>query len=473
MSSLPIFLKSAKQHVLIVGAGEEAMAKLALVLESGCSVTVVGEGAERALAEAGLDGRDRLVAFDRTPDTADLDGKTLVYIGDTDETIEAPLLAAAKERGLPVNVVDQPSKCSFITPAQFRRGPIEVAFSSGGAAPVFIRRLRAALERIVSPSFGTLASAAGKAKYDVKARIPDATARRSFWDGLIDRAASFDGLLENEAIARIIEEAESGKPQTGLVQLVGAGPGDPDLLTLKAHRALQEADVILYDRLVSEEVLSLARRDASRIYVGKREGEHGIGQDGIQALMIERAQAGERVVRLKSGDPLMFARAGEELKALRDAGIEIEIVPGITALAGSAARAQIPVTDRDWSSALTLVTGKTATGETYSDYARLAGEGRTLAVYMGLRAAGKLSAGLIAEGVSASTPVTVIENATRPEERRFCGRLATLANLIADNDVLSPALILIGDVVQVGADWPNFLETEGALYVGEPQQIAG
>lgn len=470
MSSFPIFLKSAAQEALIIGSGEEAMAKLALVREGGCAVTLVSVGAEDAVKAAGLEAEEALTVLDRAPRIEDLDGKTFVYIGDSDEVTEERLVRAARDRGLPVNVVDKPEKCSFITPAQFRRGPIEVAFSSGGAAPVFIRRLRALLERIVSPNLGTLASAAGKAKHDVKARIPNGTARRRFWDDLIDRAASFEGLMENEAVARIIAEAEEPTEKQGLVQLVGAGPGDPDLLTLKAHRALQEADVILYDRLVSDGVLSLARRDASRIYVGKQEGEHGVGQDKIQDLMVERALQGKRVVRLKSGDPLMFARAGEELAALRTANVDVEVIPGITALAGSAARAQIPVTDREWSSALTLVTGKTRTGETYKDYARLAGEGRTLAVYMGLKASRKMAAGLIAEGVSASTPIAVIENATRPEERRFYGRLNTLADVIADNGVVSPALIVIGDVVQVGIDWPAFVAEEMAA--AEPIQHA-
>lgn len=464
MSTFPVFFRSERAQVLIIGTGPEAMAKLALLRESGASITLVGKGAKGACAAANVDAGPTITIHDRAPTLSDLDGMTLAYVGDSSAELEDWIVREANTRGIPVNVVDQPHKSTFITPAQFRRGPIDVAFSSGGKAPVFVRRLRALLEQAVSPALGTLASAAGDAKTAVKAALPDGTARRLFWDTLIDRASDFEGLSEEDAASRIIADAEAaGADRQGLVQLVGAGPGDPDLLTLKAHRALQEADVILFDRLVSKDVLSLARRDAERVYVGKREGEHGLGQAGIQVLMVEHAQAGKRVVRLKSGDPLMFARAGEELAALRAAGIRTEVIPGITALAGAAASAQIPVTDRDWSSALTFVTGKTKSGQ-YGDYAKLAGEGRTLAVYMGLRASADLSAGLIREGVSPSTPVAIIENASRSYERRVYGRMSDLAGVIQRHDITSPALILIGDVVQVGHEWPAFAEAEARSY---------
>lgn len=470
MQSIPIFLSAEHQHVLIVGATAAAMAKLALLAESAVRITLIDPDATKAASAAGLTSENltsenlasakqaplTLELIDRSAQEDDVKGKTLVYVASDDGLVEERLIRAARERGVPLNVVDKPAKSSFITPAQFHRGPLKVAFSSGGVAPVFVRRLRSLLETIVPASLGTLASAAGRAKTGVKTLLPDGTARRLFWDRLFDRADAFDGLDEDEAVRRILDDARTaaGTHAYGLVQLVGAGPGDPDLLTIKAHRALQQADVIFYDRLVSRDVLALARRDAELVFVGKREGNHGVGQDRINALLVEHALAGRRVVRLKSGDPLTFARAGEELTELRTAGIRTEIVPGITALTGISAATQIPVTDRAHSSSVTLVTGHTKDGS-YADWADLAGKGRTLAVYMGLGGAGKMTSELILHGVAGSTPVAVVENGTRPEERRFYGTLADLPALVRDHKVKSPALLIIGDVVTLARDFPS------------------
>jgi len=466
VTGLPIFLNADTAHILIAGTNDAAMAKLALVAPLGARLRLVGAGMTAALETAGLTA-DRLAPsvadiLDRDLEDADLDGVTLVYASLDDDGAERALADAAKDRGLPVNIVDRPALGTFITPAQFQRGPLQVAFSSGGVAPVFVRRLRALLEQAVPPALGILAAAAGKAKSAVKDALPDGTARRQFWDSLFDRADSFADLDEAGAEAAIVDAAQrADTADQGLVQLVGAGPGDPDLLTMRAHRALQQADVILYDRLVSKAVLSLARRDAKLIYVGKKEGQHGKGQPRIHALMIDHARAGERVVRLKSGDPLMFARAGEELAALHGADIPVEVVPGITALTGIAANTQLPLTDRRWSSSLTLVTGHCQKGQ-FDDWARLAGTGQTLAVYMGIKSAPDISENLIARGINPATPVAVIENGTRPEERRFYGTLATLAPLIRNNQVISPALLLIGDVVRAAPDCPEGLYEKGS-----------
>lgn len=456
MTGLPIFLKNETQHVLLIGINDAAMAKLALILPYGLRITVIGNGIEEAVKRAGLHlsiDPSRVQLHDRDHTEADLIGATLIYASLDDFAAEKTLSEAARARAIPVNIVDQPSISTFITPAQFNRGPLQVAFSSGGVAPVFVRRLRALLERAVPPSLGVLADAAGKAKDAVKRALPGGTQRRQFWDRLFDDADSLSGLTVEDATTAIANRAQAHtEDQYGLVQLVGSGPGDADLLTLRAHRALQQADVVLYDRLVSQDVLALARRDAKLLYVGKKEGEHGIGQTRIQALMIEHAEKGERVVRLKSGDPLMFARAGEELAALREAGIACEVVPGITALTGIAAATQIPLTDRAWSSSVTLVTGHCQDGQ-FKDWARLAGKGQTLAIYMGIKSAPGITEGLTREGVSPLTPVAVIENGTRPEERRFYGTLSSLSQLITLNQVQSPALLIIGDVVRTAVDW--------------------
>ncbi|MFC4348983.1 siroheme synthase CysG [Kordiimonas lipolytica] len=456
MSSIPVFLTAEKHHILIVGATSAAMAKVGLFTPTQARISVIAPGATDALREAGLlpedTGRDLLV-HDRPFAEDDLKGKTLVYIGADDEITEERILRLANTRNLPVNVIDKPAKSNFTTPAQFARGPLQVAFSSGGDAPVFVRRLRSSLEKLLPPSLGVLAAAAGAVRARVKTIIPDGTRRRLFYDRLYDNAGTYADLDQHEVERLVLEAAKSHRvgATTGQVQLVGAGPGDPDLLTIKAHRALQQADVIVYDRLVSRDVLALARRDADLIFVGKREGDHGIGQDGINRVIVEEALKGRRVVRLKGGDPLLFARAGEELDALRAHDIHVEVVPGISAFQGIAATTQIPLTDRAHASSITLVTGHLKDGA-YKDWARLAGDGQTLAVYMGVKGAPKISAGLIGEGVKASTPVAVVENGTRANERRFYGTLATLPEVVAKNNVKSPALLLIGDVVSTAAD---------------------
>ncbi|WP_417459905.1 siroheme synthase CysG [Kordiimonas sp.] len=457
MSSIPVFLTSEKHHILIVGTTAAAMAKVGLFTPTGARISVVGAGAQAALRDAGLlpedTGASTVIVHDRAFTEDDLTGKTLVYIALDDELAEERVLRLTEARKLPVNVVDKPLKSTFTTPAQFSRGALQVAFSSGGMAPVFVRRLRSSLEKLLPPSLGVLASAAGAVRLRVKSLIPDATRRRLFWDRLYDNAGQYADLTQDDVERLIVDAARNHRvgATTGQVQLVGAGPGDPDLLTIKAHRALQQADVIVYDRLVSRDVLALARRDAELVFVGKREGDHGIGQDGINKLIVEEALKGRRVVRLKGGDPLLFARAGEELAALRAHDIHIEVVPGISAFQGIAATTQIPLTDREYSSSITLVTGHLKDGS-YKDWARLAGDGQTLAVYMGVRGAGQISNGLIGEGVKASTPVAVVENGTRANERRFYGTLEGLAELVAKNDVKSPALLLIGDVVKNAAD---------------------
>lgn len=461
MTNIPVYLTAEKHHILIVGATSAAMAKLALFMPTGVRITLVGNGTLNAAQSAGLTpeltGAETLTIQDRPFSQDDLEDKSLVYIGVEDDITEERVLRLANARKLPVNVIDKPAKSNFITPAQFTRGPLQVAFSSGGSAPVFVRRLRSSLERILPPSLGVLANAAGNMRGKIKTLIPDATRRRLFWDRLYDNAGRYADMEQSDVEKLVVEAARNHRAgaTTGQVQIVGAGPGDPDLLTIKAHRALQQADVIVYDRLVSRDVLALARRDADLVFVGKREGEHGVGQDGICRILVDEALAGKRVVRLKGGDPLLFARATEELDALRAHDIHTEIVPGISAYQGIAASTQIPLTDRKASSSLTLVTGHLKDGA-FKDWARLSGQGQTLAIYMGVKGAPRISAGLQAEGVSPSTPVAVVENGTRANERRFYGTLASLPALVASNAVKSPALLLIGDVIEHALDLNQF-----------------
>ena len=452
MESLPVFFKLEGREVLLVGGSAAAMAKLHLLLRTPARIRwVAGDAAVAVPAR----GRLHILRRDFAP--ADAQGVALAYVATGSETRDARIAADLRRARVPVNVVDRPALSDFTTPAIVDRAPLLVAISSAGAAPVFARRLRARIEALLPPDIGRLIARAGAIRGRIRALLPDAGSRRRFWERLFadDGARSLAQRDEKAFAAHVDSLAHdvAAGGTGGLVQLVGAGPGDPELLTLKAQRALGEADVIVYDRLVNPAILDYARREAHRIDVGKRSGAHGRGQARIHELMIAHARAGRRVVRLKGGDPMIFGRAGEELAALRAAGVAVEVIPGLSAVAGAAATAQIPLTHRDHASALTLVTGHVRAGSDL-DWRALAGPDRTLAVYMGVATAGGIAATLIAEGVDPALPVAVIENATRHHERRVYGRLAALEELVATHGIESPALVLIGAVAALARDWP-------------------
>lgn len=460
MSYLPIILKSERQHALLVGNDSNTAAKVRLLLENGVRVTVIEPGAEETLRQANLLGGADLLSFEsRVVQGSDLVGITLFYVVGQSPAEQQRLLALGRSLGVQTTLVDGPPGSDFISPAIAKRGPISVAFSTGGAAPVFARRLRADIERILPQNLGPIAAAAGRLRDQIKDIIGDQTARRQFWDSLYDHADSAEFSLNDEKAleARIIAFARkslelqtnsTGAVETGLVQLVGAGPGDPELLTIKAHRALQQADLIVYDKLVSDEVLSLARRDAEFIFVGKTKGNHGIGQDGINKILISEARKGRRVVRLKAGDPMVFGRAGEEIDAAREASVPLEIIPGVTALSGISSSTQIPLTHRDHAQAITLVTGQLKDGSV-QNFDGLVGEGRTLAIYMGLSSAAEIKATLLDKGIRRSMPIAIIENGTRADERRFYGTVSDLDGLVSRNGIKSPGLIIIGETVSL------------------------
>lgn len=454
MQSLPLFLKLDGRRVLLVGEGEAAVAKLRLLAKTPARIHLVTRTPEDFAEFA---EHPRLIVDPRGFAAADLEGAALVYGAVEDDGEAAAIAAAARAADVPVNMVDRPPLCDFITPAIVDRDPLTVAISTNGGAPVFGRRLRAMIEGLLPHDIGRVVARAGAFRDRLKALLPDAGARRRFWDRLFDSADTSDlnALSDTAFTARLERLAadEAAGRKEGVVQLVGAGPGDPELLTVKAQRALQTADVIVYDRLVAPAVLDYARRDAEFVFVGKTRGDHGLGQEGINALLVAHARAGRRIVRLKSGDPFVFGRAGEEIAALRAAGVAVEIVPGITAVAGCAATSQIPLTHRDHASAVTLITGHVKDGA-QRDWRSLAGPGRTLAVYMGLSTAKDIAAALLADGVAGATPVAVIENGTRAEERRVYGRLADLPALVAREGVESPALIVVGEVARLARDWP-------------------
>jgi uroporphyrin-III C-methyltransferase/precorrin-2 dehydrogenase/sirohydrochlorin ferrochelatase len=354
-------------------------------------------------------------------------------------------------------VVDRPELSSFITPAIIDRDPLVIGICSGGEAPILARQLRARIESLLPANLGRLARFAGTFRNAVSAQIGDGTQRRRFWERLFsgpiaDKVLAGDETGAREAMLSLINGRAVQRHEEGSVAIVGAGPGDPDLLTFKALRRLQEADVVLYDKLIGPEIIDYARRDAERIYVGKTKANHSKTQDEINALMAEHALAGRRVVRLKGGDPFIFGRGGEEMDYLQARGIAVEVVPGVTAAAGCAAAAGIPLTLRGTALAVTFLTGHAKDGEPDLDWASLAAGKQTLAVYMGVSTAGTVAQRLIEHGLDAGTPVAVIENGTRPEQKVVTARLEELARRLHDAGITGPALIIIGEVARRALD---------------------
>ncbi|NQV79414.1 MAG: uroporphyrinogen-III C-methyltransferase [Alphaproteobacteria bacterium] len=454
MKEFPIFLSLQDRPALVVGGTAMAAAKARLLREAGARVTVIAEHAAPAMtALAATDPGLRLV--ERAFRAADGTGYALIYSATGNALEDARVSAAARAANVPVNAVDRPDLSTFITPAIVDRAPLTIAISSGGAAPVLTRRLRVWLESNLPQRIGRLAAFAGSFRAAVKAAVTDFPSRRLMWDGVFDGPIGEAVLAGDETGARERMIALINRPQEphrGIVHIVGAGPGDPELLTLKALQALQRADIVVHDRLVSAEVLAFARRDAERVFVGKTPGNATLPQDDINALLARLAQAGKRVVRLKGGDPFIFGRGGEEVEYLRARGLDVVVVPGITAAAGCAAAALIPLTHRDHATAVTFVTGHASDGEPDLDWRALASFGQTLAVYMGIGQAPVIAERLIQAGRDPATPVAVIENGTTAKQRVVSGTLRGLARLVDGNAIQSPALLIIGAVTLSAAD---------------------
>lgn len=441
----PAFHAVDGRRVVIVGNGPEAAAKVRLVAETSADIQVFADAPSDVLLRDVVAADAQL--HQHRPANIDFVDAALAFIATGDVQSDRAARLLAKAAGTPVNVVDRPGLCDFHSPALVNRAPLAVAIGTGGAAPVLARHIRTRIEAMLAPAIGDLAGLAERSRARVAAALPSTESRRRFWSRF------FSGPIAERVFAGRIAETEDGAVEAlleqdavGHVSLVGAGPGATDLLTLRAQRALQEADLIVYDQLVPEEIVAMGRRDAERICVGKAKGAHSTTQDEINGILVREAKSGRYVVRLKSGDPLIFGRAGEEIDALREAGVALDIVPGITAAFAAAAETEIPLTLRGVASSLVFVTGHDANGETLPDWADLAVKGTTVAVYMGLTVAANVAGRLIGAGLEASTPVAIIENASRPERRSFIGQLDELGQLAGD-DLFGPALFLIGDVV--------------------------
>ena len=454
MNYLPMFFDLTRQRVLIVGGGEVALRKVSLLERTGALITVVAPEIAPELTERAAAGKLKVVRREFSPE--DLDGVRLVIVATSRRAVNRWIASLSEARNIPVNVVDDREASRFIVPAIIDRDPVLVAVSTGGTSPVLARRLRERLEALIPARIGELASWLRALREATRRRLPDTGERRRFFEAVVDGPAA-QRFIEGDhqgaqRIAQQLLATTSIAPRAaGAVTLVGAGPGDPELLTLKALRALQDADVILHDRLVPAAVLDLARRDAARICVGKAAGNIGSTQQEINALLIEHANQGKRVVRLKGGDPFVFGRGGEELQALAAAGINFSVVPGITAATGCAAYAGIPLTHRDYAHSVSFVTGH-AQGDgkepgTEPDWRALAMPGATAVFYMGHARLDHIVEKLLEHGAPATRPAGIIAQGTTANQRVITATLATIRDASADAILESPALLIVGEVV--------------------------
>ncbi|MGB3537289.1 MAG: siroheme synthase CysG [Mesorhizobium sp.] len=447
LNAFPIFLRVEDKIVIVVGGGEEALAKARLIGQSSAVLRIVAADASAELRE--WIAANGAVYIDAPYESVHLDGTAVVFAASGDEALDRRVVIDARRQGIPVNAVDRPELCDFFTPALVNRAPVAIAIGTEGAGPVLAQMIRAQIDQMLTPSLGALATLAASFRDAADSLLPRGNSRRRFWRAFFTGAPARALAAGQVAQARdaAAELLLSGASACGHVALVGAGPGAQDLLTLRAQRLLMEADVILYDALVPEAVVAMGRRDAERISVGKRKGCHSKSQGEINTLLVELGHAGKRVVRLKSGDPLVFGRAGEEMAVLRDAGISYEVVPGVTAAFAAAADFELPLTLRGVTSSMVFTTGHDLKGNSLPDWAKLAISGATVAVYMGRSVAADVAGRLIGAGLSPDTAVAVVENASLAEQRRFHGTLADLPSLEAHADLAGPVMTIIGDAV--------------------------
>jgi len=445
MDYLPAFHDIRGRLCLVVGGGEVAARKAGVLREAGARLRVVAPEIEPELA--GLPGVEAVVARFAPHH---LEGAVLVVAATSDREVNRQVSELAGERNVPVNVVDDPELCSFIMPSILDRSPLMVAFSSGGGSPVLTRLLRGVLETVIPQNYSRLAAFAVRFRELVKERVTNPPKRRIFWERVLDGAVAERVLAGDDSAAEaMLRQLLAGEDNTltGEVYLVGAGPGDPDLLTFRALRLMQKADVVVYDNLVAMAIVDLTRRDAQRIFVGKQRANHTLRQEEINALLVRLAGEGKRVVRLKGGDPFIFGRGGEEIEALAAHDIPFQVVPGITAAAGVASYAGIPLTHRDHAQSCLFVTGHLKDGTMNLDWDALARPNQTVVVYMGLHGLATLCGELVRHGMPATTPVAIVQQGTTQNQRVITGTLATLPAIAEREKPRAPTLTIVGGVV--------------------------
>lgn len=452
MKQLPIFLDIKGKPCLVVGAGPVAARKAELLLKAGALVRVVAKESGEAMS---LLRQQSKIKYQAKPfEDSDLEQVNLVIAATSDKRLNKRVSELAQASRIPVNVVDNPKLCSFIMPSIIDRDPVQIAISTGGASPVLARQLRSRLESLIPAAYGDLARLVEGYRDTVKKTFPKVEERRRFWESILEGPVTEHVFANRGSEARslldkLVEAANPEPDYRGEVYLVGAGPGDPDLLTFKALRLMQKCDVVVYDRLVSEPILDLVRRDAEKIYAGKARAKHSISQENINQLLVRLAKEGKRVLRLKGGDPFVFGRGGEEINELIDENIDFQVVPGITAASGCTSYAGIPLTHRDHSQACIFVTGHRKVGGADLNWEMLSHANQTVVFYMGLNNIQRICDSLKAHGRKPATPAALIEKGTTPAQRVFIGNLDTLPGLVESNEVRAPTLIVVGEVVEL------------------------
>ena len=453
MDYLPLFTLLKDRRCVVVGGGVIALRKARLLAKTGAKVFVIAPEIQPALVQLTKEcGGDCAL---RSYQSGDIDNTALVIAATDDAAVNAQVSRDAQARHVPVNVVDNPALCSVILPSIIDRSPLMIAIGSGGQSPVLARQLRAKLESLIPAAYGRLAHLVGRFRVRAAQKFPDVDTRRKFWEEILEGPvaefvfAGREDVAESELARRLSEAAPASND--GEVYLVGAGPGDPDLLTFKALRLMQKADVVLYDRLVAPEIIELTRRDAEKIYVGKARADHAVPQGDINQLLVDLAKQGKKVLRLKGGDPFIFGRGGEEIETLAEHNIPFQVVPGITAASGCAAYSGIPLTHRDYAQSVRFVTGHLKNHTTDLPWAELVHSNQTVVFYMGLVGLDAICTQLIAHGRAPETPIALIQQGTTRHQRVITGTLMDMPAKVANAGVKAPTLIIVGEVVQLHA----------------------
>jgi uroporphyrin-III C-methyltransferase/precorrin-2 dehydrogenase/sirohydrochlorin ferrochelatase len=451
MKYLPIFYDLSVCPCLVVGAGEIAARKVRQLRKAEASVIVVAPEICKELKELAESKEINYISEKFSEEL--LGDKMLVIAATNDEEVNKKISELAKAQNIPVNVVDNPDLCSFIMPSIVDRDPVQIAISTGGASPVLARLLRARLESLIPASYGRLAQLMARFRGHVKQRYPNMQERRRFWEHILQGPVAemiYAGQDEAalKALEKTLEKEESVIDKTGEVYLVGAGPGDPDLINFRALRLMQQAEVVLYDRLVAPEIVDLCRKDAERIYVGKKRDQHALPQEEISQLMVDLAKQGKRVLRLKGGDPFIFGRGGEEIELLSSENIPFQVIPGITAASGCASYAGIPLTHRDYAHTCVFVAGHLKDGSMDLNWDTLIQPRQTIAVYMGIMGLQELCRELIARGMSEQMPAALIQQGTTHKQKVYIGNLGNLPDFPKQHDIKPPTMIIIGEVVK-------------------------
>ncbi len=451
MKHYPVFLDLKDRHCLVIGGGSVASRKVKNLLTANAKITIISPKISDTLKQLATD--NKVTVIEREYQESDITVAFLIVAATDNSEVNAQVAKQAHNANIMVNVADNAELCSFIFPSILDRSPVTIAVSTGGASPVLARQLRMKLETLVPSACGRLAGITEEYREKVKQHFPEQEQRKKFWENALKGPFAELVYAGQDHSARLLlddllAKGEEKNPM-GEVYLVGAGPGDPDLLTFKAARLMQQADVMVYDRLVSKPILDMANRNAERLYVGKEKDNHAVPQDKINDLLVELAKQGKRVLRLKGGDPFIFGRGGEEIETLAENNVPFQVVPAITAASGCSSYAGIPLTHRDYAQSVTFATGHLKDGSINLNWEQLTQKNHTIVFYMGLTGISVISEQLQAHGMSGDMPAALVEQGTTRNQRVHIGTVATLPQLVVNSGVRAPTLTIIGEVVKL------------------------